>query len=509
MANVTTDIPASAYLDPQTVHLVLGPEVEYVSLTTNGAQPTLSEYIAYDTLVPPNPFIAVTQDGKGRVVYDGGFPKFYNVYAPALGTPFSGLTGSFKYLYNALKWVANAAKVSAGNKKVLFLGDTLSDAAYPVKGAGPNGFITSMTNICSIAGFVPTFKDISDYPGGKLNPTLAELDAFCAVVMFSTAYTLGNPDLITQAGINDMTSFRENGNGLIFITDHGSSVMTNVNQVKLTPAGDGFYATANRVMVNFGAFFTGNYDRTNVNVGFLRSTYGDHPLYNGMLDSESIVAGGSESKVVVATYPTYNQATVPPIPMTSGRYIVQVLARLNDGTVETYRFVFSIADGDVVVFQNAGGASIKTLNVDFYDRAQLLPKILGTGLGTLGGRVSLNGVQIATLTFTEAGGSTVTWADGKGGAVKVNNGDVYRAEVTSPFSVFSDLTITRFQPEVNGGSLATVVQGLASRFPRTPLKTPLQLAFDEMARLYPAAGYAYGVNMARNVRVLLDYLADT
>lgn len=506
MANVTTDIPASAYLDPQTVHLILSDQVEYVSLTTNAAQPTLSEYIAYDTLVPPNPFIAVTQDGKGRVVYDGGFPKFYNTVAPAAGTPFASLPASFKYLYNAINWTADPVKVAAGNKKILILGDAPTTVNYAVKGVTPNDFNISLSRLCAIVGFTATFKDINDY-AGVLNPTLAELNGYACVLLLSS--NSPNPAaLITDGAVQDLQTFRSNGGGIIVITDHGPDI-TSVGGAYPPPPGGQFFATANKLVVNFGAYFTGNYDRTPVNVGFLRTNYGDHPLYNGMLNTESIAAGASESKLVVATYPTYTQATVPPIPMTSGRYIVQVLARLLDGTVETYRFVFSIADGDVVVFQNGSGVSIKALDVGFYDKATLIPKILGTGLGTLGGKVSKNGAQIATLAFTEAGGSVVVWADGKGGVVKVNQGDVFRAEVNSPFSVFSDLTITRFQPKVSGGSLAAVTQGLAPKFPRTAAKTPLQLAFDEMARLYPAQGYAYSVNAARNVRTLLDYLSDT
>lgn len=499
MANVTTDIPPSSYLDAQTVHLILSSEVEYVSLTTNGAQPTLSEYIAYDQLVPPNPFIAVTQDGKGRVVYDGGFPKFYNVVAPALGTPFSGLSASFKYLYNALKWVANPAKVAAGNNKILFLGDTKADAAYPVKGVGPNGFQTAMTNIASIAGFVPTFKDVDNYGGSVLNPTLADLDQYCAVVMFSTAYTLGNPDLITQAGVNDMVSFREGGNGLIFVTDHGSSVLTDLSQIKTTPAGDGFYATANRVMANFGAFFSGNFDRSPVNVGFLRSTYGDHPLYNGMLDSESISAGGSESKVVVATYPTYTQATVPPIPMTDGRYIIQLLARLNDGTVETYRFVFSIASGSVVEVRSIANQIITQINVGFANVATVKPAILGAGLGTLTGQVTVGGVKVADMVFTEAGGSVVTWLDGTP-EFHVNNGDIIRAEVLSPFATHTDVPVTRFQPDLSkGSSPAAVMAMLRTFFVGSATQSPLQEAMQEI-------GVAYKSDYPRNINVLKDFL---
>lgn len=501
MANsVTTDLPPSTYFASQTVHLQLAGIVDVISYTVNGLQPTLSEYIAYDTLVPPNPFIAVTQDGKGRVVYDGGFPKFYNGVAPAMGTPFSGLSASFKYLYNALKWVANATKVAGGNNKVLFLGDTLSDASYPVKGIGPTGFKTAMEHICSIAGFVPTFRDISDYPGGKLNFTLAELDEFCAAVMFSTAFTVGNPDLITQPAINDMLTYRTNGNGLIFITDHGLGTLTDVNQVKLTPEGDGFYATANRVIANFGAFFTGNFDRSPVNVGFLRATYGDHPLYNGMTNGEDISAGGSESKVVVSTYPTYTQETVPPIPMTTdGRYTIRILARMDDGSVETYQYVFAIITGGVVEIRDGGGTPITQIDTGFGDNVTVFPVVIGSGLGTLSGQVTVGGVKVADLLFTEAGGSTVTWLDGTQ-VTHVNDTDIIRAEITSPFTYYVDVEVTRFQPNLDfTSSVPNVMELMREWFTDANVKSTIQQAVE-------ATGNTYKTSFAQNVAILAAYM---
>lgn len=89
-----------------------GEVLERVSYNVNGLYPALSEYIAYDTLTPPNPFIAVTQDGLGRVVYDGGFPKFYNQELPGTYTNFAQLPPQFKYLHNAINWVLNLIKTA-------------------------------------------------------------------------------------------------------------------------------------------------------------------------------------------------------------------------------------------------------------------------------------------------------------------------------------------------------------------------------------------------------------
>lgn len=504
MANsVTTSLPPTTYLGSRTINLVLAGNVQSVSYTVNDIQPALSEYIAYDTLTPPNPFIAVTQDGKGRVVYDGGFPKFQNAYQPAPGTPFSDLTGSYKFLYNALKWVANPVKTAAGNNKILFLGDRIATDTYAIKGTTDTGFATSIANICSIAGFVPTLKDISDYAGGKLNCTLAELDAYCAVVMFSTAYDVNNIDLITQSAINDLLTYRSNGNGLIFSTDHGDNAITSVNQIRLVPDGVGYYATANRVIANFGAFFSGNYDRSSVNVGFLRSTYGDHPLYNGMADIENIFAGLSESRVVVATYPMYTPGNVPSIPMIAdGRYTIRVLARLSDGTVETFQYVFAIVSGAVVEVKNVGGTVISSVDTGFADNASVYPVIYGAGLGTLSGQVTVQGVKVANMLFTEAGGSVVTWLDGTR-ATRVNDGDVIRAEITSPFTYYADVTVTRIQPDISTKiSPASVAAILRPYFTPSAGKGTIQLAME-------TAGLVYNIDYGRNAAALATYLKRT
>lgn len=331
--HVNLDKAAGTYSTDQTVRWQTSKDVKFVSYTVNGLMPTLSEYVAYDTLEPPNPFIAVTQDTRGNVVYDGGFPKFYNVVAPATTATFAMLDGAFKYLYNALNFVSNKVKVNAGNRNVLILGDALDEDNYPIKSVAPSGFFTSFTNLFAIAGYTPVFKDRSDY-NNSLNPTAAELDQYCAVLVMSSQYG-SLTGWFTKEAVSALVAYREAGNGLILITDHGDPI-TSAEQAA-TGAYVGFFRSANQIAAEFGTYFTGLYDRTPVNVGFLRNTYGEHPLYAGMSNDESIAAGASESRVVVQGYPRYAPNQLPALLMTDGCYLVQILTVLNDGTLEIQR----------------------------------------------------------------------------------------------------------------------------------------------------------------------------
>lgn len=55
MANLTLSKQPGYYYDSVTLNWVLGSDVSYINYTQNGAQPAISEYIAYDTLTPPQP----------------------------------------------------------------------------------------------------------------------------------------------------------------------------------------------------------------------------------------------------------------------------------------------------------------------------------------------------------------------------------------------------------------------------------------------------------------------
>ncbi len=329
--SITPSVLPGNFYSPQTIAFSFSNQVTGVALTEGLFPPSLSKYIAYDTLTPPNPFIAVTEDGNGRVVYDGGFPKLYNGTIVGTPTTFDQLNAAHKYTHNAIKWIANPNKP----KKILVLGD--STGSYRVKYTGAQDFLTALTKISNVAGYVATFKDITDY-GGNLDATLAELEEYAAIILLSSNH--GAVPLITTQCVNNIVEYRENGSGVFLITDHGY-ILNNITDV--TSPGAGFFKTANMVASRFGAYFTGDFNRVPVNVGFLRSTYGDHPLYNGMLDSENIAAGGSESKVVVTTNIAKPPNQIQPVTTSSlGVSQYNMLASMSDGSLETAKFRYNI-----------------------------------------------------------------------------------------------------------------------------------------------------------------------
>lgn len=681
MANVSLSVPPGYYLSQQTASWLLSADVDYISYTRDGPAPAISKYIAYDTLTPANPFIAVTQDGNGNVVYDGGFPKFYNANAPEAGIdslfsmeykgtrtagatgntyyydaftdesvtiaagdrlvydilmdsanarvgidaitsanpntdpnhyslrdwlqpqgvirdqnglaihpatdlggrgvgswyhrdfdlsqaagytfnkwslayegeiagtfytrfkevyildkngkvkatlfkdsiklpnstsveggasgytgtqkyiydPRSRLTPSFKYLFNAIRWVANPTKA----KKILVLGDATTAGSYPVKGTGANGFATSMQRIASACGYTCDIKDVSDYTGGKLNCTLTELNAYALVIMISTAYDPNNAELITPAAVTDLVTYRLQGGGLIFITDHGSNVLTDVNQVA-TATGAGFYGTANRVISNFGAFFSGNYDRVPVNVGFLRTNYGDHPLYSGMSNAEDIAAGGSESKIVLATFPKYYHDNVPNQTISNnGVNSIKVIAVLKDGTVETYNFIYVIATGDLLQFRNEQGVVFTAFPESLDSTRDFTIEVLGSGLGTLVGDILLNNIKVGEIGYTDAKGSTCVFYVGSSALIRVVKGDVFTAKLTSPFQYAKSLNVNRLQPQIKGSSLAQIIQNLRAGVSSPPLPpATIRSQLQNFNALNPDNPLTFQPDSSRNVKQL-------
>jgi len=507
MTAITASPAPGAFLSAPEVTLSFDATVASVAYSTDGTPPSISKYIAYDTLTPANPFIAVTEDGRGRVVYDGGFPKFYNGVAPASTDTFATLTGSFKYLYNALYWVANAEKVAVGNRKVLILGDAIASEAYPVKSTAASGFYTSFSRLCAIAGFTPTFKDRSDYGGSRLNPTLTELEAYACVIVMSSDYV--RTDCITPQAINDFVTYRENGNGLIVITDHGGDFTS------VTTAGAGgyqaFFTLANQIVAKFGAYFTGNFDRTSVNVGYLRTHYGDHPLYKNLTDAESIVAGGSESKVVVSTTTTYAPAAVPKITLTgTGNKVVQVLAIINDGSMVTGRFLY-IVQGAEFLFSTVKHPTTGVnetnqgkLYSDYGGRASVTMSLDGSTLGTVWGELLLNGKRVGELYYTSAGGSQVYWYAGAPESTPVRNGDVLVQAISVPFGYQKTLTVERKTPldPRKGVSLPVLLKEARAGISLKNYSAWLKQLFNTVKASLPTAQQTLPADTAKLARVL-------
>lgn len=509
MATITPNVSPGAYMDPQAITFTFSGDITGVAITKNAAPPSISKYIAYDTLTPPNPFLAITEDGRGRVVYDGGFPKFYNTINPAAPANFAALSAAGKYLHNAIIWIANPTKVAAGNKKVLFLGDSpIGVESYPLKGTVPTGFITSLTAICNVAGYVPTFKDISDYDGINLNPTLAELEQYCCVVMLSTAY-IANARITAQA-VNDMVTYRENGNGLVFITDHGTD-FASIADVG-TATEQGFFKTGNAVISKFGAYFTGNFDRTPVNVGFLRNTYGDHPLYVGLADTDFMPAGGSESKVVVSPSNIVAPGSLAPVVVdTSGLNTINILATLTDGSVITSRIVYNIQGQEFVFMKSINrNTSIEETNAgvawtDLAGKMNLSLDVDGSTLGTVWGEILVKGKRVGE-TYYSGGVSNVYWYAGSAAATPIRHGDSVQLVISIPFTYSKNLVADR-QEIANPGqhiSLASLVKNARTPLSIAGMSNAVKKMFDVVKPLLPAGLNTQKTSMVNNTNLLRD-----
>ena len=512
MASMTPTPTPGPFLEGQNVTFTFSADVVGVAYSTDGTPPSISKYIAYDTLTPPNPFIAVTEDGRGRVVYDGGFPKFYNGTKPIVGAQFSDLTGGQKFFYNAIRWISNAEKVAAGNSKVLVLGDAISTENYSIKSTAGNGFFDTLQRMFAALGVTYVLKDRSDYGGTALNPTLAELEGYACVVVFSTLFTSGQ--YVTNQALNDLVTYRENGNGIFLITDHGA-VLNTIQEAMGSHTG--FFRTANHIATRFGAFFSGDFNRTPVNVGFLRSTYGDHPLYNGLLDSEAVAAGGSESKVVVTTATVYAPGSLPAIRVDKkGINTLQILAVLADGSMAAARYVY-IIQGDEFVFLRATNPTTGLVETnqgkvyaDISGKAVAEMWVDGSTLGTVWGEVLLNGKRIGELYYTSAGGSKVYWYAGSLENTPIRNGDVIQQAIAIPFTYGKTLAGVRQAVAIQnaGFSLPRLVADIRLVYPVTGVSGLVEKIHGKVKGTLPANKQKQPLSSAATARLLEGIFND-
>lgn len=355
----------SIYEQPINVTGVLNAGVGSFVYTNDGTPPTVAKYIAYDTLNPPNPFIAVVQDNVGgNVAFDGGFPKFYN-NTTGNWTTFSQLNPQCKYLHNALKWIANDKKVELGNNKLLVVSDANTGASYSLDYAA-SGFKKTTEVVCAVAGLEPTIMGLEAF-GGMMDFDSAFLEQFCGILFWGTSYR--STPAITQEAVEALLNFRVLGNGMMFITDHGNASTGDYTD-------GGFYRSANEILHHYNAYFYGNVNRSSVNVGFLRNNYGDHPLYDGLTDAEYIPAGGSESNVIVQSLPEYT--SVPDMNFSvDGFTTIKALVILDDGNVvyETYSYGLNVAEPFEFIDPDTGSSHSSEPTLLNYAKVDVIPNL--------------------------------------------------------------------------------------------------------------------------------------
>ena len=240
-----------------------------------------------------NPFISVVDNQLGgRLIFDGGFPKYYNTNWNN-STTFNGMPAQFKFMHNIVQWISEA---HSDRGKVLLFGDAIEGHNYAVKATdnASSDFNNSISGAVSIAGYTPVIKDAAhaDFGvGSKASNkqsviTLEELNKYASVIIMSS----GGWDSLSVESANNFTTYVNNGGGVYIITDH-----------------DYFQATGNQILRKFGSEFYGVVNRTPSNNAYKLSTiWGNlagteydqnHKLWEGMASTDSISAGGSEGNV--------------------------------------------------------------------------------------------------------------------------------------------------------------------------------------------------------------------
>lgn len=479
MVDINVSLEPGAYTGAQSVTVTFPAGSRKAIITRDDRSPVLTEILAYDTgYIQPipsrndgtgtgpiveRPFTAVTQDGRGNVIYDGGFPKFYNVhiktlnggtYPATLPSTLAGLPPACKYLYNALNFIANPRKVAQGNRKILFLGNTMRpeiygllashykpDAQqYPGTDGADSGFRDTFEAVALIGGWVPTFYDCTTGGGVPLDLPLSYFDQYVAVVyLASWGDSYPAKSRITETTASNLAQFRSAGNGLAIITDHCNDNYADLNDA--IARGGVFGGDATKVAKYFGAYFSGDVFRQPVSVGEIRRQIGlpgppeDHPLLAGMTDSEFIYAGGSESLIVPELYPndTVDPATAWTLNMsTAGTYRVNVLVQLDTGELVTRPLKYTIINpADVKLtdsLNNTIGNTLSTYKAafDFQLKSTIGP------VGTLKGEIQRNGILQGYFTSVNDV-NTYHLFSGAGRGMPIATGDTVSMFIKEPY----------------------------------------------------------------------------
>lgn len=217
------------------------------------------QYLAYDEY--ENPFISITESAekKLRVVYDGGFPKYFNSRNDA---------NSLQFLKNCVSY---CHQLTSRPSRILVLGD--SNSNYPVDSEGNTGFKTTMLNTATDLGYDIDIMTINQFQGGS--PTAAHFSNYAMMFYWSTA---NNSAQVNEACAESIYQAALSGLGVVIITDHSE-----------------YQYSANAIAAKFNSQFYGSVDRSPVSVEDLKESYGDHILWENI--NGSLYAGESEGNI--------------------------------------------------------------------------------------------------------------------------------------------------------------------------------------------------------------------
>ncbi len=333
-----------------------------------------TENLVYDQF--GNPFISVVDNQNGgRLMFDGGFPKYYNLYWNN-ADKFKDMPDQFKFMHNVIKWMS---KTHESRGKVLLYGDRAAgNTHYHVKVTSSYGFRNSIPDVIEAAGFNSVVKDYQNYGGvygsTKAHISLEEMNKYASIVVMSS----GGWNSFTNETANNFTTYINNGGGVYIITDH-----------------DWFQPTGNQILQKFGSQFYGVVNRTPSHSAYKLSTIwanlsgteydSNHDLWEGLKSNDSIHAGGSEGNVRLFTPVQDLVGMTQDLIFLAGETEKEISVTINGDDLaeqdETFKIVLSNPESGVIV----GNSEIIVTIIDDDSGVKSLSMSCGAGIPDMAG----------------------------------------------------------------------------------------------------------------------------
>lgn len=400
MTIITLNPPPGGYTEPQVVK-VTGPAGYSVQVTRDGRDPVIVRTVAGTDKFAPDvyPYIQAIDDGRGRAIFDGSFPKYYNSNWNS-STSFYGLTSGCKFLYNAINYLRQ------GRTRILFLGDKgiaqePLDGPHKIKGTGRDDFRHTMAGIAELLGLDYAFRDASDWAGNEVNISFAECMQYDVIFFMSS--NLDQPAISSSAAAN-IAQARRQGVGIYICTDNGHVAK---NSTERYP--EGFYLNANVVVEAItNANFTGNMDfDPGKTVAYNKATFGDSPMFAGMDDTENVFASTSDSFIDQEVTPLEELPITVTIP--EGYTTLKFAIVDPSGNVTFDQFGYNVGQPPIIELLDGNNNVIEELPPTNLRQQYVRFRYLPGTFGNASGFIRANDTVIATFTNVPAGIVDADW----------------------------------------------------------------------------------------------------
>lgn len=195
--------------------------VTYTTTDTGTAQGSSGKLtiIAYDEKNDNIPFIVTHDDPEGgRMVFDGGFPKFMNSRITEIPC------AQTIYANNLITWIGRGDE-----RNVLLLTTGDSTVSYGSSDSHSSGFGGQFPTALRASGHSVTVRHYAELKAGAPAVTTSMLAGYDAVILIDS----GNNYTISAASAQAFADYVNAGGGIFLIYDHAPQFITSASQVAI------------------------------------------------------------------------------------------------------------------------------------------------------------------------------------------------------------------------------------------------------------------------------------